>query len=160
MSSPVPGRDSGHRYDDEDGVVFKHTFRRVREPFYVRLRGTDGKHHAAGGIEPLMDVHGDADPWADLSAQGRCLQALVNSLKGVSARYLRREYTAAMNRAITHGHLWSPSYFSASCGGAPLAIIRQYIEQQQRPLQPPRQSGPEMRFIPGPKAGAFTQDHR
>ena len=59
---------------------------------------------------------------------------LVNSLKGVSARYLRREYTTTMNRAIMHGHLWSPSYFSASCGGAPLTIIRQYIEQQQRPL--------------------------
>ncbi|MFE2219277.1 IS200/IS605 family transposase, partial [Streptomyces canus] len=28
----------------------------------------------------------------------------------------------------------SPSYFSASCGGAPLAIVRQYIEQQKRPL--------------------------
>ncbi|MGW2089623.1 transposase, partial [Streptomyces sp. NPDC001880] len=36
--------------------------------------------------------------------------------------------------AIMHGHLWSPSYFSASCGGAPLAIVRQYIEQQKRPL--------------------------
>ncbi|MEU0844924.1 IS200/IS605 family transposase [Streptomyces sp. NPDC005962] len=59
---------------------------------------------------------------------------LVNSLKGVSARHLRREYTTTMNRAIMHGHLWSPSYFSASCGGAPLTIIRQYIEQQQRPL--------------------------
>jgi putative transposase len=32
-----------------------------------------------------------------------------------------------------HGHLWSPSYVAASCGGAPLAIIKQYIEQQQRP---------------------------
>jgi putative transposase len=32
-----------------------------------------------------------------------------------------------------HGHLWSPSYFAASCGGAPLSIIRQYIEQQKRP---------------------------
>ncbi|RVX42420.1 hypothetical protein EDD27_5045 [Nonomuraea polychroma] len=26
-----------------------------------------------------------------------------------------------------------PSYFAASCGGAPLSIIRQYIEQQRRP---------------------------
>jgi putative transposase len=58
---------------------------------------------------------------------------LVNSLKGVSARRLRQEYTGTMNRAIMHGHLWSPSYFAASCGGAPLSIIRQYIEQQQRP---------------------------
>jgi putative transposase len=31
------------------------------------------------------------------------------------------------------GVLWGPSYFAASCGGAPIAIVRQYIEQQQRP---------------------------
>jgi putative transposase len=30
-------------------------------------------------------------------------------------------------------HFWSPSYFAASCGGAPLSIIKQYIEQQNRP---------------------------
>ncbi len=59
---------------------------------------------------------------------------LVNSLKGVSARRIRQEFTGQINRAIMHGHLWSPSYFSASCGGAPLAIVRQYIEQQKRPL--------------------------
>ncbi|MGW3655683.1 IS200/IS605 family transposase [Streptomyces sp. NPDC005151] len=58
----------------------------------------------------------------------------VNSLKGVSARYLRREYTGITNRAIMHGRPWSPSYLSASRGGAPLANIRQYIVQQQRPL--------------------------
>ncbi|TNH01414.1 IS200/IS605 family transposase, partial [Testudinibacter sp. TR-2022] len=28
--------------------------------------------------------------------------------------------------------LWSPSYFAGSCG-APISIIRQYIEQQQTP---------------------------
>ncbi|MCP3025290.1 transposase, partial [Cupriavidus basilensis] len=31
------------------------------------------------------------------------------------------------------GVLWSPSYFAASCGGAPLDILRRYIEQQQTP---------------------------
>ena len=61
------------------------------------------------------------------------ISALVNSLKGVSARRLRSEFTGHVNRASMHGHLWSPSYFAASCGGAPLSIIRQYIEQQQRP---------------------------
>jgi putative transposase len=29
--------------------------------------------------------------------------------------------------------LWSPSYFAGSCGGAPIAVIRQYIEQQRTP---------------------------
>jgi len=61
------------------------------------------------------------------------VSALVNSLKGVSARMLRSEYTGRVNRVRVNGHFWSPSYFAASCGGAPLSIIRQYIEQQQRP---------------------------
>lgn len=61
------------------------------------------------------------------------VSALVNSLKGVSARRLRSEFTGRVNRAIMHGHFWSPSYFAASCGGAPLSIVRQYIEQQRRP---------------------------
>ncbi|MEU6064999.1 IS200/IS605 family transposase [Streptomyces sp. NPDC047082] len=73
---------------------------------------------------------------------------LVNSLKGVSASRIRQEFTGRINRAIMHGHLWSPSYFSASCGGAPLTIVRQYIEQQKRPLQRARQSSLEMHSSP------------
>jgi putative transposase len=62
-----------------------------------------------------------------------CVSPLVNSLKSVPARMVRRQYTGPVNQATTNGHFWSPSYFAASCGGAPLSIIRQYIEQQQRP---------------------------
>jgi putative transposase len=29
---------------------------------------------------------------------------------------------------LRDGHFWSPSYFAASCGGAPPAIINEYIE--------------------------------
>jgi putative transposase len=61
------------------------------------------------------------------------VSALVNSLKGVSARRLRPQYTARVNQARTNGHSWSPYYLAAPCGGAPLPVIRQYIEQQQRP---------------------------
>ncbi|MEV4017925.1 IS200/IS605 family transposase [Nonomuraea angiospora] len=61
------------------------------------------------------------------------ISKLVNSLKGVSSHYLRKEFTGRVNRAIMHGHFWPPSYFAASCGGAPLSIIKAYIEQQRRP---------------------------
>ncbi|MBT2402228.1 transposase, partial [Streptomyces sp. ISL-21] len=30
-------------------------------------------------------------------------------------------------------HFWPPSYFAASCGGAPLSIVKEYIENQKRP---------------------------
>jgi putative transposase len=61
------------------------------------------------------------------------ISTLVNSLKGVSARYLRYEFTGRVDRHHVRGHLWSPSYFAASCGGAPLDVIRQYIADQRRP---------------------------
>lgn len=60
------------------------------------------------------------------------ISALVNSLKGVSSRLLRKERPDIRDR-YWKGVLWSPSYFASSCGGAPISIIRQYIEQQQTP---------------------------
>ncbi|NHO40569.1 IS200/IS605 family transposase [Acetobacter ghanensis] len=60
------------------------------------------------------------------------LSVLVNSLKGVSSRRLRQMHPTLTSR-YWRGVLWSPSYFAASCGGAPLSIIRQYIEQQRTP---------------------------
>ncbi len=53
------------------------------------------------------------------------LSRLVNSLKGVSSRLLRQEYVDRVNRARTNGHLWSPSYFAASCAGASLGIVNE-----------------------------------
>ena len=60
------------------------------------------------------------------------VSSLVNSLKGVSSRLLRKE-RKDLERRYWNGVLWSPSYFAASCGGAPISIIRQYIEQQETP---------------------------
>ena len=60
------------------------------------------------------------------------VSALVNSLKGASSRVLRRQ-RRDIARKYWQGVLWSPSYFAASCGGAPISIIRQYIEQQKTP---------------------------
>ncbi|HQU17113.1 MAG: IS200/IS605 family transposase [Chromatiales bacterium 21-64-14] len=57
---------------------------------------------------------------------------LVNSLKGVSSRLLRKQRPELVRR-YWKGVLWSPSYFAGSCGGAPIEIVRQYIEQQQTP---------------------------
>jgi putative transposase len=60
------------------------------------------------------------------------ISRLVNSLKGVSARRLRARYPVRIHR----GHLWSPSYFAASAGGAPLETLKQYIRQQRTPRRP------------------------
>jgi putative transposase len=61
------------------------------------------------------------------------VSALVNSLKGVSSRRLRQHHPDIAIRYYK-GVLWSPSYLAAACGGAPLSIIRQYIEEQRKNL--------------------------
>lgn len=58
------------------------------------------------------------------------LSKLVNSLKGVTARRLFQEFPTLKNR-LWKGHLWSPSYFLVSVGGAPLEVIKRYVETQR-----------------------------
>ena len=60
------------------------------------------------------------------------ISLLVNRLKGKSS-YLIRQERPDIRRKYWKGVLWSPSYFASSCGGAPISIIRQYIEQQRTP---------------------------
>lgn len=62
-----------------------------------------------------------------------CVSALVNSLKGVSSRMIRKKEYRSVDSKLWGDALWSPSYFASSCGGAPIDILRQYIEQQDNP---------------------------
>lgn len=61
------------------------------------------------------------------------ISKLVNSLKGVSARLVRKKKIPKIQKLMWGDALWSPSYFAGSCGGAPLEVIKQYIQQQQTP---------------------------
>ena len=58
---------------------------------------------------------------------------LVNSLKGVSSRLLRKHGYPSIQKSLWGNQLWSPSYFASSCGGAPIEILRKYIEEQKTP---------------------------
>ena len=59
------------------------------------------------------------------------LSGLVNSLKGVSSRRLRQE-RPDIAKKYWKGGLWSASYFVGSVGGAPLEVLKKYIQSQQK----------------------------
>jgi putative transposase len=84
----------------------------------------------------LVEFNGEADHVHLLVAYPTvfAISTLVQRLKRRSAYAMRREFTGTCVRARMRGHLWSPSYFAVSCGGAPLSIIKQYIDGQARPL--------------------------
>ena len=58
------------------------------------------------------------------------VSTLVNHLKGVSSRMLRKEFPELAARGA---HLWTLSYFAASADGAPIERLRKYVEAQEKP---------------------------
>lgn len=58
------------------------------------------------------------------------ISQIVNALKGVSSRrYGKAGYTKPYGKNA----LWSPSYFVSSVGGAPLEVLKCYIQNQEKP---------------------------
>lgn len=57
------------------------------------------------------------------------IHRLVKNIKGLSSRILRLEFKHLKSRLPT---LWTNSYFVSTVGGAPLEIIKQYIENQKQ----------------------------
>lgn len=58
---------------------------------------------------------------------------LVNSLKGVSSRLLRKNFDKKISAYLWGNSLWSRSYFVGSSGGSTLDVLRNYIASQDRP---------------------------
>jgi putative transposase len=56
------------------------------------------------------------------------IHRLVKMIKGRSSRLLRQEFPWLRSRLPT---LWTNSYFVSTVGGAPLAVIKRYIENQK-----------------------------
>lgn len=52
----------------------------------------------------------------------------VKTIKGITSRILRSEFTHLTTKIPT---LWTNSYFVSTVGGAPLSIVKQYIESQK-----------------------------
>ena len=97
----------------------------------------------AGGVQRRDRTRPPARPLPPTVALSR----LVNSLKGVTSRRLRQEFPELARHYWRAKRLWSGSHFAGSVGGAPLDVLRAYIEQQNRPrdaVHPP----PEGRGTP------------
>lgn len=56
------------------------------------------------------------------------INRLVRLIKGRTSRYLRSEFPSLKRRLPT---LWTNSYFVATVGGAPLSIVKQYVQNQR-----------------------------
>jgi putative transposase len=71
-------------------------------------------------VHLLIDLHPDNN-----------ISALISSLKSASSRILRQEFKAEIDKVYWgKAKLWHDSKCIVSCGGAPLEVVKQYIQEQ------------------------------
>lgn len=58
------------------------------------------------------------------------LSVLVNNLKTVSSRLIRKEFQQEISKTYWKPVFWHRSYCIITCGGAPIDVIKRYIENQ------------------------------
>jgi putative transposase len=105
------------------GVLTPQALESLKEIFEAVCRDFDAELSETNGEEDHVHLLVHYPPKVSVSK-------LVNSLKGVSSRLLKKKHPE-LGKKYWKGKLWSPSYFAGSCGGAPISVIRQYVEQQR-----------------------------
>jgi putative transposase len=93
------------------------------------------RERAAGWDGELIEMNGEADHCHFLLAlpPHRPVSDFVNMLKTNTSRLLRRDFGPELAETYAESVLWSRSYCVISVGGAPLEVLKRYIEQQERP---------------------------
>jgi putative transposase len=76
----------------------------------------------ADHVHLLLDLHPNIMP-----------SKFINNLKTVTSRLLRKEFAEELNRHYWKPVLWTRAYCLLTTGGATIEVIRQYIQNQERP---------------------------
>ena len=84
----------------------------------------------------LLEFNGEADHLHLLLSLNPKVtpSVFVNNLKTVTSRLIRKEFSDHLKNFYWKKPVfWSRTYCILTCGGAPLSVIKQYIEQQKTP---------------------------
>ncbi len=80
----------------------------------------------------LIECNGEADHVHLLFTTTPSLELskLVNNLKTVSSRLIRKEFKAQISKTYWKPVFWHRSYCLISAGGAPIEVLKKYIQTQ------------------------------
>ena len=106
------------KYKSNNNVTYSCKYHVVFCPKYRRPVLVDGVDDR---LKELINLLMEVDPQYGI-------HKAVKRIKGYSSRVLRQEFPWLKSRIPT---LWTNSYFVSTVGGAPLSVIKQYIEDQK-----------------------------
>jgi putative transposase len=112
-------------------LVTKYRRKVINQEILIRLKQILGATCEKWGSK-LTDFNGEPDhvhliidfpPDVEISK-------LVNNLKTVSSRLIRKEFAEYINKIYSKPVFWTGAYFVASCGGVTIDQVKQYVENQ------------------------------
>jgi putative transposase len=112
-------------------LVTKYRHKSITAPMLERLKEIFSQTSEKWQCE-LLEFNGESDHVHLLLSVNPKVQlsSFVNNLKTVSSRLIRRDFAHQLAKTYLKPVFWSRTYCILTCGGAPLEIIKQYIEQQ------------------------------
>lgn len=108
------------------GVLTKEILDRMKELFTETLLEWEGELLEFNGEDDHVHLMISITPKMSISN-------LIGKLKGKSSYFIRREFWEHVKKKLWGKHFWSPSYCVVSCGGAPLELVKAYVEEQRTP---------------------------
>jgi putative transposase len=104
-------------------VIDKAILHRLHEIFINTCEKWDSKLTDFNGESDHVHLVIDFPPDVEISK-------LVNNLKTVSSRLIRKEFSDVVNRIYSKPVFWTGAYFVASCGGVTIEQVKKYVENQ------------------------------
>jgi putative transposase len=135
MSKNKPYQSGSHvTYDLNAHIIFVTKYRkkcitdRVRDILIKSIKETCDRYEVI-----LSEADGEEDHLHLLISYPPkvCLSIFVGASKTASSKKIRSLNYPEVRKQLWGKHFWSPSYFVASTGGAPLEIVAAYIRNQR-----------------------------
>lgn len=116
-------------------VVTKYRHKCISKEMLTRLNEIASNLFSTVGCE-IIEFNGEEDHIHILFEAPPQIQLskLINSFKTVSSRYIRKEFAQHLSKFYWKPYFWNRSYLVFTTGGAPIDIIRKYIEEQKSPV--------------------------
>lgn len=101
--------------DDAISNRLKEIFEKIQSNYNITLQEWN---HDKDYVHILFKAHPNSE-----------LSKFINAYKSASSRLIKKEFPE-IRQKLWKGHFWSRSYCLLTTGGAPIEVIKKYIETQ------------------------------
>ena len=112
-------------------LIVKYRRKVINEPIQNLIVKTFQKYAQKNGI-CLEEANGEEDHihFMFRTPPNMDLSVFINVVKTQSSRVIRKKYWNDIKTKLWKDKFWSQSYILLTCGGAPIEVLRGYIEDQ------------------------------